>query len=177
MSQSATESTAWIELYPSNVNLGLTLTAALGALGVLFLIDLPDWVRAAISTALLFATIADVYFVRMRHARAVVAFRLIDADASGAPPARAEGVANDAGTPKVLGIGLRYRGHRGGDTTAESQGVVLPRCYVSTYFTSIAYTLPDDPSWRRWFPRVLPLWADGIDAEQFRQVRVRLKWR
>ncbi|MFO0114080.1 MAG: hypothetical protein ACK53F_03705 [Betaproteobacteria bacterium] len=183
MTQKSLESEAWIELRPSNVNLVLTLMASLSALGLLFLIDVPEWMRAAIVIVLLGGAVADVYFVRMRHARAVVAFRLTQIDQQSSPRAIIDdnASADAASARQGLGIQLRYRDSwvtaPESEVEAEAEGVVLPRCYVSTYFTSIAYSLPDDPGWRRWFPRVLPLWADGIDAESFRQVRVRLKWR
>ncbi len=179
MTENPAETDSWIELRPSNVNLALTLAASLAALGVLFLIDVPEWARAAVAAALFIATAADVYFVRMRHARAVVAFRLtrVEEPVSSERLAQAGAPNGEMRLARELRIRLRYRNAKATGAAAEAEGIVMPRCYVSTYFTSIAYALPGDPGWRKWFPRVLPLWADGIDAECFRQVRVSLKWR
>jgi hypothetical protein len=143
---------------------------------LLFIIDLPDWGRAVIATAVFLVTIVDVYFVRHRNARAISALCLERREGGvvAAAPAEAE-KADKPQRELVLRLRYRFPGRAGG--APEVDATVLPRCYVSTYFTSISYLMPSDPAWRRWFPRVLPIWADGIDAEDFRRVRVLLKWR
>jgi hypothetical protein len=82
----------WIFLRPSNVNLGLTLIAPLCAVALLFIIDLPDWGRAVIATAVFLVTIVDVYFVRHRNARAISALCLERREGGvvAAAPAEAE---------------------------------------------------------------------------------------
>jgi hypothetical protein len=180
MNSQEPDNAEWIDIRPSNVNLGLTLVAPVCALAILFLIDVPDWVRAVLAFLLLIVTVIDIYHVRMRAAHAVAAFRLIRRTA--APTALAEPGADaqvHALTPPAdpLAIQLKYRYPARNGGVAETEGLVNPRCYVSTYFTSISYRLATDPSWRRWFPRVLSIWADGIDKDAFRRVRVVLKWR
>jgi len=176
----------WIEVKPSNVNLALTLVATLFAAGVTLVVEMPDWVRAVLLTLLFVATIADVYLVRHLSAGAVSAFYLFELDTPLSPdsvrPVLSGGESSPLGhgvqqaAARQLGIRLRYRhpAKRGGGVEAE--GVVESRAYVSTYFTSIPYRLSGGPGWRRWFPQVVSLWADGIDREAFRRVRVQLKW-
>jgi hypothetical protein len=180
MNPSESADIRWISLRPSSVNLGLTLIAPLCAVGLLFVVDLPDWGRALIATAVFLVTMIDVYFVRQRNARAISAFALDRRHVEAKAGARQEAAmaADEAGeSQQKLVLRLRYRfpGRAGG--APEVEATVLPRCYVSTYFSSISYLMPGDPAWRRWFPRVLPIWADGIDADDFRHVRVLLKWR
>lgn len=170
----------WISLHPSNVNLALTVLAPVCAVALLFVVDLPDWGRAIIATAVLLVTVIDVYFVRQRNGRAISALSLergkVDAGGDVAPEAEmASGKIGESQQKLVLRLRYRFPSRVGG--AAEVEATVLPRCYVSTYFTSISYLMPGDPAWRRWFPRVLTIWADGIDAEDFRRVRVLLKWR
>ncbi len=176
----------WIEIKPSNVNLALTLAAPLFAAAAIFVVEMPDWLRALLLVLLFLATIADIYLVRHLSAGAVAAFYLFELDAPNSPE----------GTPPVVGVGESFAMQRGtqqapvrqlrirlrhrhpakrGDVV-EAEGVLGSRAYVSTYFTSIPYRLLGDPGWRRWFPRVVSLWADGIDREAFRRVRVQLKW-
>lgn len=176
----------WIEIKPSNVNLVLTLAAPLLAVIAAFFVQMPDWVRAAFLALLFLFTIADVYLVRHLSAGAVSAFYLFELDAPGSSDGSLPVVSiGEASAPhhraqpesaRRLGIRLRYRHptKRGG--AAEAEGVLGSRAYVSTYFTSIPYRLPTDPRWRRWFPRVVSIWADGIDRDAFRRVRVQLKW-
>ena len=166
----------WITLRPSKANLVLTLLAPVGALAVVFLVDLPDWGRAIIATAVFLVTVIDVYYVRQRNARAISAFslesRTVDSNVDAAISPQ-----GDAQSPRQLVMRLRFRfPHRAGGMV-DVETIVLPRCYVSIYFTSISYVMPGDAVWRRWFPRVLSIWADSIDAEEFRRVRVMLKWR
>jgi hypothetical protein len=180
MNSSESTENRWISLRPSNVNLGLTLIAPVCPVALVFAVDLPEWGRALIVTAVFFVTVIDLYFVRHRNARSISAFllerRKVDTVGDTATlDAKATGNMEDS--PQKLILRLRYRFPDRAGGLAEVEAVVLPRCYVSTYFTSISYLMPGDPAWRRWFPRVLPIWADGIDAEDFRRVRVLLKWR
>lgn len=171
-----TGSQGWIGLRPSATNLALTLAAPLGATAILFVLDLPDWMRAALLLALLVVASIDVYRVRQRHAGAIGAFQLI----SSSEPVPIAGAAVDAGkseTRRRLLIRVRHVHTSSDGVPREAEGIVLDRAYVSAYFTSIPYRLDDDPAWRRWFPRHVVIWADAIERESFRQVRVQLKWR
>jgi hypothetical protein len=164
----------WVNLRPSNTNLALTLLSALLACAALWLIDIPDWVRATILLLALIVLLCDVYIVRFKSANAIAAFYLFERDI--VLPQTAD--TDEPSHQRVLCIRLRYANpsKRKSSAPSEVEGVVTKSPYVSTYFTSIPYQLPDDPKWRRWMPRVLALWADGLDREQFRQVRVQLKW-
>ena len=180
MNPSESAAIRWVHLNPSNVNLGLTLLAPICAVALLFTVDLPAWGRAVIAMAVFVVTLMDVYFVRQSNARAIAALSLErrEADAVGDAGATAGMDPGNIGEQQqklVLGLRYRFPARVGGVTEVEA--LVLPRCYVSTYFTSISYLMPGDPAWRRWFPRVLPIWADAIDAEEFRRIRVLLKWR
>lgn len=180
MNPSESADIRWVPLKPSHVNLALTLIAPICAVALLFIVDLPAGGRAVIALAVFVVTLIDVYFVRQSNARAIAALSLQrrEADVAGDAGATAgmrPGKIGEQQQKLVLRLRYRFPARVGGVTEVEA--LVLPRCYVSTYFTSISYLMPGDPAWRRWFPRVLPIWADGIDAEEFRRIRVLLKWR
>jgi hypothetical protein len=157
----------WIELRQSVVQLSLTLAVGLIAAGVVFLIDVSDDVRAILLLLLLVAVVADVVIARRLTPKAVAAFAFIEASV------------DDAATSEKPPLRVRFRYvQRGtGSDVPEAEGVVLPKAYVSAYFTTFTYLLDGDAAWRRFFPRIVVIWADAINAEQFRAVRVRLKWR
>jgi hypothetical protein len=167
----------WIALNPSNTNLVLTLSAGLVACAALWLIDIPEWARALILLIAFVVLSIDVYMVRLKSRDAVGAFYLFERDVV----VLADG--DVAQSPlKELCVRIRYRntGNTGklkSLAEAEVEGVVHKAPYVSTYFSTIPYRLPNDPAWRRYMPRIISLWADSLDREQFRQVRVQLKWR
>ncbi|MEQ1518057.1 MAG: hypothetical protein ABL931_16375, partial [Usitatibacteraceae bacterium] len=76
-----------------------------------------------------------------------------------------------------LGIRVRYALASGLLTPREAEGAIVKGAFVSPWFTAVRYSLPNDPTWRKWWPHVLPLWADSLAAEPFRKVRVALKWK
>ncbi len=174
----------WILLKPSLTNLVMTLLSALLAAASLWLIDLDEWVRAGILLAALVVLAFDIYLIRFKSSDAIDAFYLFERDAvptvPDSPPA--ESLPTTGKRLNELALRVRYanpekRKGAPGANRFEAEGLVTKSPYVSTYFTTIPYRLPDDPAWRRWFPRVLALWADSLDREHFRQVRIRLKWR
>jgi hypothetical protein len=164
----------WIRLQPSTINLILTLTSAILACGVLWLIDIEEWMRAIILLLALIVLTIDIYIVRFKSSDAVAAFYLVERDVI---------VASNPDAPslpeKQLWVRIRYlnTAKMKSPDAAEIEALVHRAPYVSTYFSTIPYTLPNDPKWRRWMPRVISLWGDSLDREQFRQVRVQLKWR
>ncbi len=174
----------WVVLTPSATNLGLTLGAGLLAGASLWLIDISEWLRALILMVALIVLVFDIYLIRFKSSDAVDAFYLFERDvavvaaqtlstAEGGHSVTHETVAGE------LAVRIRYANPGKRKTAANDvvEGVVTKSPYVSTYFTTIPYCLPNDPAWRKWFPHVLSLWADSLDREQFRQVRVKLKWR
>jgi hypothetical protein len=164
----------WIALNPSNTNLVLTLGSGVIACAALWLIDIPEWVRAGILLLAFVVLSMDVYLVRLKSRDAVGAFYLFERDVV----VMADG--DVAQSPqKELCVRIRYRNTAKLKSPAEAEveGVVHKTPYVSTYFSTIPYRLPSDPAWRRYMPRTISLWADSLDHEQFRQVRVQLKWR
>jgi len=135
--------------------LGLTLLAPICAVALLFTVDLPAWGRAVIAMAVFVVTLIDVYFVRQSNSRAIAALSLErrEADAVGDAGATAgldPGNIGEQQQKLVLRLRYRFPARVGGVTEVEA--LVLP-------------------------PRVLPIWADAIDAEEFRRIRVLLKWR
>jgi len=89
----------------------------------------------------------------------VLAYSLRETD----PPA------DGSGPP--LKAGLRLRNGR------ELEAALLHGAVVTPWFTTLKYRLPADAPWRRYWPRVVPVWFDAIDAEAFRRLRVALRWK
>lgn len=165
----------WVTLKPSNTNLALTLASGVLACGALWLIDIPDWGRAAILLVAFVVLSIDVYLVRLKSRDAIGAFYLFERDVLTTPT-------NADAAPEIkkeLCVRIRYHNlaKRKSAQDGEIEGIVHKSPYVSTYFSTIPYRLPNDPAWRRFMPRMISLWADSLDREQFRQVRVQLKWR
>ena len=162
----------WISLKPSTTNLILTLTSALLACGVLWLIDIEEWMRAIILLLALVVLAIDVYIVRFKSSDAIQAFYLFERDVVNVVNPDAPSLPT-----KQLWVRIRFLNTAKRKSAAEIEALVHRAPYVSTYFSTIPYTLPNDPKWRRWLPRVISLWGDSLDREAFRQVRVQLKWR
>jgi hypothetical protein len=162
----------WISIKPSTTNLILTLTSALLACGVLWLIDIEDWMRAIILLLALVVLAIDVYIVRFKSSDAIQAFYLFERDVVAASDPDAPSTLE-----KQLWVRIRFLNAAKRKSAAEIEALVHRAPYVSTYFSTIPYTLPNDPKWRRWLPRVISLWGDSLEREAFRQVRVQLKWR
>lgn len=160
----------WIQLKPSRMQIALTLFGAALAIGILILVDWPlsvpvywRWLIVGLASV---ATVWEVRPLFLRGATAVRAFYLLELDAEvmdsndhkGATPA------------KKLGIRLQC------SNAAIRQGEVLDGAFVMPWFAAVPYRLPGDGRIRKLWPRTLSLWRDSMKAEDFRAVRVRLRW-
>ncbi len=159
----------WIVLRVSRINLGVILTGALLAFMMIWLLrQLPAWIRYPMVIGLALSVAWDLYQTLQKARNSVAAFYLFDLDnpETGADPE----------APR-LGIRVRYRNAASLLAAPEHEGAVLRNAFVSPWFTAMRYRLPGDPAWRRWWPRAISLWPDSINAEDFRKVRVALKWK
>ena len=165
----------WVTIRPSNTNLILTSLLAMLAIGALWLVPLSLWLRIVLCCIALLILVVEVIQIRMLSRFAIGAFYLQLRDS---PIVSDDSAAANSKRPS-LGIRVRYANPqlRGLKAADEADGAVCGSPYVSTYFSTITYILDSDPAWRRYMPRLLALWADGVEREQFRQVRVLLKWR
>ena len=164
----------WVQLNPSRIQIALTLLGAALAIGILVLVDWPHSVpvygRWAIVGLAIMATSWEVTLVLLRGATSVRAFYWVelDADVAGSNDRKA---AAPVPTPKTkLGIRLQCR------NAAVQQGEVSDGAFVMPWFAAVPYRLPGDGRIRKLWPRILPLWRDSMNAEDFRAVRVRLRW-
>ncbi len=152
----------WLRLRPSRIHLVLALSAGFAAVLVVALLPLPGWLRVAMVFSVLLLILGEVRRARLLGTRTVRAFYLVDAD----PLPGAEAQARTGG----LGIRTMAQG------SPEQEGSILSGAYVSPWFSSLPYCLASDPPWRRRWPRTIALWPDSLEAEEFRRLRVRLKW-
>jgi hypothetical protein len=167
-----TDSTNWISLKPSRANLTLTLLAWLLALVAIWLLPFSVWLRGAGMVLAGIVLLIEIVHIRMLGADAIGDFALITGEV---PRAGKDGATASVTT---LMVRLRYANpaRRAVKAPTVVEGVVCGSPFVSTYFSTIPYRLPGDAAWRRFLPRILPLWADSLDHEAFRRVRVQLKW-
>lgn len=180
------EDARWILLRPSNSNLVLTCALAILAIVAVWIVPLSLWLRIVLCCVALLVLIVEVMQIRMLTRGAIGAFYLLLRDAKNdaqsglhtAATATDELAVPPARLKPQLAIRLRYRNPhlRELKSSDVAEGIICGAPYVSTYFSTIPYVLDSDPSWRRYLPRLIAIWADGIDREQFRQVRVQLKW-
>ncbi len=170
----------WITLRASRINLGITIAGVLLAFPVIWLIrDLPLWVLISLIFAFTLSVAFDLRLILLKDRNSVEAFYLFDLDLPMPPPAEASKVAKaktDGTTPK-LGIRIKFANVATHPASVEREGTVLPNAFVSPWFTALRYHLSGDPGWRRFWPRVIPLWRDGLDPQEFRKIRVMLKWK
>ena len=111
----------------------------------------------------------DLRLIMLKSRQSVSAFYVFDVDSSA--------YANALDTQAAkLGIRVRYS-IDGLIGVREAEGTVLSGAFVSPWFTAVRYALPDDPRWRKWWPHIIPIWPDSIAADQFRHLRVALKWK
>ena len=168
------ESTAhdprWILLRVSRINLLVNGVGVLVALGILGLVPLSHWLRAALAVVFVSAFLWDVRLILLRSIRSVSAFYLFDLDTASEQ-------AVTSPQPAKMGIRVRYAIASGLADAREDEGVILSGAFVSPWFTAVRYTLPHDPRWRKWWPHIIPLWSDSVAADAFRQLRVALKWK
>ena len=175
----------WIVLRVSRINLCITLVGALLAFPLMWWLSMvPAWVRLTLLLAFALSMAWDLWLILLKGRHSVGAFYLFDLDTvlehhtgldvQGAESRTAARAKSDA--PK-LGIQVRFANAAKYLLAAEREGVVLHGAFVSPWFTALRYRLPDDPAWRRYWPRVIPLWQDSLDAAEFRRLRVMLKWK
>ncbi len=169
----------WIVLRVSRINLGITLLGVLLAFPVIWLIrDIPVGALVSLIAAFALSMAWDLWLILLKGRGSVGAFHLFDLDP---PPPIADGAQTtktnaDVNAPK-LGIRVKFANATKNPTALERDATVLPKAFVSPWFTALRYRLPDDPAWRRFWPRVIPLWPDSLDAQEFRKIRVMLKWK
>lgn len=162
----ANDDARWIPLRVSRINLLINVVGVLLAGGLLVWVSLPPWLRLALAIAFLGAFLWDLRMILLKSRQSVGAFYLydIDAAAEGEPTAK-------------LGIRVRYTIASGLVGNREAEGTILKGAFVSPWFTAVRYALPQDVQWRKWWPHIIPLWQDSLDANSFRRVRVALKWK
>lgn len=158
----------WIELRPSLRALVLTAAAAGAALAVIVLAPLPLWPRVGFIVLWVAASLIEFRAQRLQAGGSVLALRLFERERAAV--ARGEAAL-------AIEVCTRRDVQKGAAAPSPRRGVVLDGCFVAPWFTAIRFRLDDDPAWRRAWPRVVALWPDSIDAEQFRQLRVLLKWK
>jgi hypothetical protein len=164
-SMNSTSDARWVVLAPSRMQRAATIVVALAALLVLVVVALTEDslippLAASLLVLLLAVGLAWEWRGQSRFMpRRVVALYLVEIDA----PVR--------GDPPRLGMRLRFADAR------EDDGVVLAPAFVTPWLSTIRYRLNGDARWRRWWPRVLPLWRDALPRDAFRQIRVQLKWK
>ena len=159
----------WIMLRISRINIALNSVGVLMAIGAMAFLPLPLWLRIAMALVFLVAFAWDLRLILLKSRDSVDAFYLIDLDSP--TPARAT-------DPQAAKLGIRVRYAIAGLIgVREAEGTVLSGAFVSPWFTAVRYALPDDPRWRKWWPHIIPIWPDSIAADQFRRLRVALKWK
>jgi hypothetical protein len=168
----------WIALRVSKINLGLIVLGALLAFPVMWWVDgLPPWVRISLLLAFAISMAWDLRHILLKARDSVEAFYLFDLDRIAPRTAEGSQIAKTDTASNKLGIRVRFAKAAKQAAAVEHEGTVLPKAFVSPWFSALRYRLPGDPAWRRYWPRVIPLWPDGLDAAEFRKVRVMLKWK
>lgn len=162
----ANDDARWIPLRVSRINLLINAAGAVLACALLLWVPLPPWLRVALAIAFLAAFLWDLRMILLKSRQSVGAFYLYDIDAA----------AESEPTAK-LGIRVRYAIASGLVGNREAEGTILKGAFVSPWFTAVRYALPQDAKWRKWWPHIIPLWKDSLEAESFRRVRVALKWK
>lgn len=166
----------WTTLRVSHINLGITIFGALLAFPVMMLIGGMDaWIRISLLAGFAASMAWDLRLILLKGQDSVGAFYLVDLD--GARPDGQNVKGNASANAPRLGIRIRFVNAAKYGIGSEQDGIVLPRAFVSPWFTALRYQLPGDAVWRRWWPRVIPLWADSLDTSDFRKIRVALKWK
>jgi hypothetical protein len=156
----------WIPLRVSRINLLINVVGVVLACGLLLWVPLPPWLRAAVAVAFLAAFLWDLRLILLKGGQSVGAFYLYDIDA-----------APDGEQAAKVGIRVRYAVASALVGKREAEGTILKGAFVSPWFTAMRYALPQDAKWRKWWPHIIPLWKDSLEAESFRRVRVALKWK
>lgn len=171
--------TRWIALRVSRIDLCVTLVfAAISILLLLFVGGVPAWIRFVLLAALALSLFFDVWLTLQKGRYSVAAFYLIDLDSETPPVAKNSSDSRSTPAPHAPKLGIRVRFVNGArHLHAERDGVVMRATFVSPWFTALRYQLAGDVAWRRWWPRMIALWPDNLNADAFRKVRVALKWK
>ena len=168
--ESAAIDPRWIALRASRIHLMINVAGIMVALAILGLVPLSNWLRLGLGAVFFAVFLWELRLILLKSRRSVNAFYLFDLD-----------VASDSGNvlpqPAKLGIRVGYVHASGLVSASEAEGVILNGAFVSPWFTAVRYALPQDPMWRKWWPHIISIWPDGIDAEAFRRLRVALKWK
>jgi hypothetical protein len=168
----------WIQLKPSRLALAVNgLGAALIIAIVAFLLPndaLAIWLKAALLVVPGAAIWLHLRDALLLSPSAITAFYFLELDAK---PSLDTDPGNDKDAKaETQGMRLSYvkpgGAHEIGATARLQTGA-----FVTPWFTAIHYSLENDPWWRWFWPRVLPIWRDSIETSAFRRVRVQLKWR
>ena len=168
--EKAIDDSRWIVLRVSRINLAIDTVGVLMALVMLALVPLAEWVQIGLGAVFLVAFVWDLRLVLLKAPDSVGAFYLFDLDVAPEP-------AVTSPSPQKLGIRVRYALKSGLALTREAEGVVVQGAFVSPWFTALRYALPQDARWRKWWPHIIPIWPDSVDAESFRRMRVALRWK
>ncbi len=180
MLNAQTQDSRWIIVKPSRIALAISLVGGVLAM-VVVLFWLPTLAHSVQLALALVASIAVLVHVRrslLRLPTSVLAFYLLELDvpidAVGEMGDENAGAEDEKAPRPLQGMRLRFR------TTAEEEEIlarVQANSFVTSWFTAIPYCLDTDRVWRKWWPRLLPIWPDAIEADDFRKLRVQLKWR
>lgn len=148
----------WISLRASALHRGTILAGAVLAALVAGSVGLHPAVLAVLLLALAGLAVREWRLAGWHHPAAPRAIHL----------ARRE---HDAGAPERLALKVRLADGNVVDA------LVLEGCFVTPALTVVRYRMPHEARWlRRMWPRLLTIWPDGIDSEDFRRLRVLLKW-
>lgn len=150
----------WVAVKPSRIALALTGVMAMAALAVILWVPIPMGLQLVFLAFWLVAAFIEIRAGALLEPTSVLAFSLKDADAA------------PEGDRPPLRVALRTR-----RDNRELEADLLYGGVVTPWFTTLKYRLPGDAAWRRFWPRVVPLWVDAIDAEAFRKLRVTLRWK
>jgi hypothetical protein len=175
------EDSRWIALRPSRLQrVAVLLMAIVGVtLAVMVMLSEHTWLPLAWRVALVVAPLVGFAWVVWRWftpANAVVAFQLVELD----------GVSRD--DPKRAGIRVRrIDSQTTSSDLREDEGVLVTPAFVTPWLTTIRFQADvrdrgTNSAWgmlRRWcmpHAEVVAIWPDAIDPDDFRRVRVALKW-
>ncbi len=185
ISEHSSNDPRWIQLKPSRLQLAFMLAGASLAVTVLVLIpQLATWLRGILVVAILLQMVWEIWRNFGGNAHTVAAFYFItldpEFDRSGERDRKSNPNDDESGNQSKitknakaqakLGIRLRFK------NATIRQGEVKEGAFVMPWFANVPYQLPNDGWLRKIWPRTIPLWPDSLDADAFRQVRVRLRW-
>jgi hypothetical protein len=167
----------WIRLKPSR--LAVAVNGVSGAFAVAVVFFLPGDAFAMLPKALLLLAIGIVTAIYVRRAllcspSAITAFYLVELDAK--PESLLDPDSATEPAAEKLGMRISYS-KRGEAHEIGATARLQPNAFVMPWFAAIPYAFDTDQAWRKLWPRLLPVWCDGIDADAFRRLRVQLKWR